>query len=230
MAIRRPVLRDEVEGMLLRRLLASQWEPGQKLSIDGLARELEVSPTPVREALVSLEHSGLVEYKTLKGYVVAPKLDSDSVRELIEARLVIEPVAIRKAYEGCSTFGSRLKSAFENHVDRLRDYEDGDDPDFQLAADHHRLDAEFHHVSFECAGNRYLLKIIDTLQPLSHRMRQTWHGSEGAIGFDALDALREHKIILDQVVAQNIEGAQEALRAHLLAVQDRSLRAIKGQT
>src|SRR5699024_384705 len=57
MAVRRQVLRAEVEELILQRLLESRWAPGSRLSIDGLARDLEVSPTPVREAMVSLERS-----------------------------------------------------------------------------------------------------------------------------------------------------------------------------
>src|SRR5690625_5591325 len=75
MAIKRQVLRAEVEELILERLLESRWSPGSRLSIDGLARDLEVSPTPVRGAMVSLERSGPVEYVALRGYAVAPMLD-----------------------------------------------------------------------------------------------------------------------------------------------------------
>ena len=68
MAVRRQVLRAEVEELILQRLLEARWPPGARLSIDGLARDLEVSPTPVREAMVSLERSGLVEYVALRGF------------------------------------------------------------------------------------------------------------------------------------------------------------------
>src|SRR5699024_2349671 len=86
MAMKRRVLRAEVEELILERLLESRWSPGSRLSIDGLARDLEVSPTPVREAMVSLERSGLVEYVALRGYVVAPMLDVEQMTELLDAR------------------------------------------------------------------------------------------------------------------------------------------------
>src|SRR5699024_10807268 len=89
MAIKRQVLRAEVEELILERLLESRWSPGSRLSIDGLARDLEVSPTPVREAMVSLERSGLVEYVALRGYVVAPMLDVEQMTELLDARKVV---------------------------------------------------------------------------------------------------------------------------------------------
>src|SRR5690625_5952809 len=95
MAIRRQILRDEVAELLLQRLLEARWAPGSRLSIDGLARDLEVSPTPVREAMVSLERSGLVEYVALRGYVVAPMLDVEQDRK--RTRLNSSHVAISYA-------------------------------------------------------------------------------------------------------------------------------------
>ena len=58
--LRRRVLRDDVHEILLDRLLSGVYQDGQTLAIDSLARELGVSPTPVREALAWMEHTGLV--------------------------------------------------------------------------------------------------------------------------------------------------------------------------
>lgn len=94
MAVRRQVLRAEVEELVLQRLLESRWAPGSRLSIDGLARDLEVSPRPAREAMVSLKRSGLVEHVALRGYVVAPPLDAEHMTELLDARKVVESAAL----------------------------------------------------------------------------------------------------------------------------------------
>src|SRR5699024_759432 len=84
--------------------LESRWAPGSRLSIDGLARDLEVSPTPVREAMVSLERSGLVEYVALRGYVVAPPLDAVHMTELLDARKVVESAALGRAFQDHDAF------------------------------------------------------------------------------------------------------------------------------
>ncbi|MDO5644524.1 MAG: GntR family transcriptional regulator [Dermabacter sp.] len=225
MTIRRQVLREEVHEMILRKLLEARWEPGARLSIDGLARELSVSPTPVREAMVSLEASGLVEYQSLRGYVVAPRLDAQAIDELIDARLVVETTALSRAFAAGETFRADLRDAFDAHVDLLRAFEEGEAPDYELIRAHYQADWEFHQVFIAHADNRYFDRIMGVLRPLSHRMRQTWRGDEGAIGFDALDALREHRIILDRVLDRNHDGALEALREHLAAVRFRSMQA-----
>src|SRR5690625_7686072 len=85
MAIKRQVLRAEVEELILQRLLESRWAPGSRLGIDGLPRDLEVSPTPVRAAMVSLERSGLVEHVAMRGYEAARPLDAVHSTETLDA-------------------------------------------------------------------------------------------------------------------------------------------------
>src|SRR5690625_5318982 len=119
MAIKRQVLRAELEELILERLLESRWSPGSRLSIDGLARDLEVSPTPVREAMVSLERSGLVEYVALRGYVVAPMLDVEQMTELLDARKVVEAAALNRAFENFEALLTDLEAAQDRKSTRL---------------------------------------------------------------------------------------------------------------
>ena len=119
MAVRRQALRAEVEELILERLLEARWMPGARLSIDGFARDLEVSPTPVREAMVSLERSGLVEYVALRGYVVAPMLDAAQMTELLDARKTVEAAALNRAFENVGVLlddlGEGLRRAWRGH-------------------------------------------------------------------------------------------------------------------
>ncbi len=95
--VSRQVLADHVYEELLASLMDGRLEPGAAVSIDGTARELDVSPTPVREALARLEHTGMVRRVALKGYRVAPMFTREDFAELMEARLAIEPVNARLA-------------------------------------------------------------------------------------------------------------------------------------
>ena len=72
-------------------------QPGMRLSIDGLARELQVSPTPVREALFRCEAEGLVVRRPNAGYTVAPLLDREGLLNLYDIRLLLEPEAAARA-------------------------------------------------------------------------------------------------------------------------------------
>ncbi|WP_114856229.1 GntR family transcriptional regulator [Brachybacterium sp. YJGR34] len=223
MAIRRQVLRDEVEELILQRLLEAHWAPGSRLSIDGLARDLEVSPTPVREAMVSLERSGLVEYVALRGYVVAPMLDDAQITELLEARKVIELAVLDRAFEDFDDFLADLEAAHSHHEDVLVRIEAMGEPDYALLREHFQADSAFHQTLYRHADNRYLAQMFESLSTHTHRMRQTWEG--GPVHLDAREALQEHALILEKVRRHHHDAAMTALSDHLDAVLSRSLQA-----
>lgn len=225
MAVRRKVLRAEVEELILQRLLESQWPPGSRLSIDGLARDLEVSPTPVREAMVSLERSGLVEYVALRGYVVAPPLDAEHMTELLDARKVVESAALGRAFRDQDALLLDLEEAYRIHAEVLSRIDEAGSEEYALLNEHFRADWAFHQVFFAHAQNRYLRRMVENLSTYTHRMRQTWSG--GPDTFDGHTALHEHGLILEKVRQHNHDGALLALTAHLDGVLARSLNGVE---
>lgn len=226
MGVRRQVLRDEVQEMILERLLESRWAPGARLSIDGLARELDVSPTPVREALVSLERSGLVEYAALRGYVVAPMLTAEQITELLEARRTVETAVLSRALEDWEVFVADLERAHAAHVEVVERIHAAPALAYELVREHFQCDWEFHQTWFNHAQNRYLRQMVETLRPHTHRMRQTWEG--GPPELDADEALNEHARILEKVRERNHDGALRALTEHLDNVLMRSVALSEG--
>ncbi|MFC7376532.1 GntR family transcriptional regulator [Brachybacterium sp. GCM10030267] len=221
MAIRRQVLRDEVEELMLQRLLESRWAPGSRLSIDGLARDLDVSPTPVREAMVSLERSGLVEYVALRGYVVAPMLDTEQITELLEARKTIELAVLDRAFEDWDALVADLEAAQARHAEVMARIDAADEVDYELVREHFQADWGFHQTLYKHANNRYLAHMFESLRTHTHRMRQTWEG--GPMQLDAREAYEEHGEILEKVRRHHHDAALKALADHLDAVLTRSV-------
>ena len=115
--VSRQVLADHVYEELLASLMDGRLEPGAAVSIDGTARELDVSPTPVREALARLEHTGMVRRVALKGYRVAPVFTREDFADLMEARLAIEPVNARLA---CARLNPHRLAELEQTVTALK--------------------------------------------------------------------------------------------------------------
>lgn len=105
--LQRKVLRDDVYDAILELLMSGEITPGTSLGIDPLARRLGVSPTPVREAMVQLEGTGLVERTALRGYRVADPLTAAQLAEIIDARVILETGAIERL-SGASTPYSHL--------------------------------------------------------------------------------------------------------------------------
>lgn len=203
----RRVLADEVYDAVVAMIMDRDIEPGERVSIDRLARELNVSPTPVREALARIESEGLVLKQPLKGYTATPVLDEDGLRQLFEMRGLIEPFAAARAAiaiapeqaerlrEIVATMGEDIEEAA---LERFEGYRD-----FVL------LDASFHRIIAEASGN---LLLADTL----HRLRPHLHQYRVYLEHHAIaETVEEHLAICQAVVAGDPDGASAAMQEHL---------------
>lgn len=215
--ITRKVLRDDVYDELLERLLDGEYPPGTALSIDRLARELGVSPTPVREALVQLEHTGLVSRAALKGYRVAAPLSAAQMAELIDARSIVEVAAMERAAEHADELVPTLRAAHDHHATVVASLGPAGASARGMRA-YFDADWQFHLLIVEASGNRYLGQMLEGLGAHVHRLRQ----SVGAGVSDAQHALAEHAAILEALAAGDEKGAVAAMRDHLAAVKTRA--------
>lgn len=225
--IERRGLRDHVYERILELLLSGGLEPGTRLGIDTIARELDVSPTPVREAMVQLERTGLVTREALKGYRVAPPLGTDQLAELFDARLMLETTAARMAAPATAEMLEDLRSAQQRHA-RAGDAVAGAlargrvDP--ALTAEYFAADTEFHDVVLHHSRNRYLAQMSETLGAQVHRMRQT--ALQGVP--DVEEAVAEHAAVLEAYASGDAETPVAAMHRHLENVRERSLRFESG--
>lgn len=221
--IQRRALRDQVYDSILQMLLLDQVAPGQRLAIDTIARELNVSPTPVREALVHLEQTGLVKREALKGYRVAEPLDAEQIEELFTARLTLETAAAQLAGNSSESLAAELSAAHEHHLALGAEieeiYKNGGRVSLRMTQEYFAADAHFHEVLFAHCGNRYLTSMYAQLNAITHRMRQAAHSGPA----DAREALAEHEAILAAFERGDVAGATSATRAHIEAVRNRSL-------
>jgi DNA-binding GntR family transcriptional regulator len=221
--VARRALRDGVYDAVLELLLDGTVPPGASVGIDALARQLGVSPTPVREAMVQLEHTGLVTRAALKGYRAAPPLSSRAMAELVDARTVLELAAVRGAVPMTNSAVQELKAAHTDHMlsaDNVKQVTaKGESPAWSDMRRYYDADWAFHRVILSHCGNRFLLQMADSLSPQVHRLRQSvGHGLT-----DVDQAVAEHALVLRAVAAGDRQAAEEGMRAHLLAVRARSL-------
>src|SRR5690606_3970739 len=90
-------LSEHVHQALLQMLVQGVLKRGMVLRIDLLAKTLDVSPSPVREALARLATTGLVLHEPRKGYTIAPPIERKQLAELNDARRPIEVAALGQA-------------------------------------------------------------------------------------------------------------------------------------
>jgi DNA-binding GntR family transcriptional regulator len=89
-------LREQVVDVLLNELRSGEFAPGERLTEQGLAERLDVSRTPIREALNQLMEQGLLQARPRGGYVV-PSPTVEEIRQIIAVRMLLEPPAVRMA-------------------------------------------------------------------------------------------------------------------------------------
>uniref|UniRef100_A0A942Y968 GntR family transcriptional regulator n=1 Tax=Neobacillus citreus TaxID=2833578 RepID=A0A942Y968_9BACI len=213
-------LRDRVYDRVLEVLMGHDVEPGMRLSIDGLARTLGVSPTPVREALVQLERTGLVTREANKGYRVAPPLGGEQLEALFDARLIVESGAVDLAARGdVEALRSRLDAALAVQAavaEEIAEVGVGEASE-ELMARFFRSDWDFHQVLFDATRNPFLEEMSDIITTRVHRMRQIVGGGDD----DTERAVQEHRSILD-ALAVSPSAAVSAMRVHIDNVRVRS--------
>ncbi len=200
----RTPLADDVHEHLRGWIIDAVREPGIRLNVEAVARSLEVSPTPVREALVRLEAEGFVTKEPLRGWSITPPLDAKSLDDLYELRLLLEPWAAGQAARRVAA-GDRDRLVAELATCPTAPPEGGF-ADYRAIVDH---DTRFHDLLLEIAGNEEVRQAFARTNCHLHVFRLTYGSKMGA------QALDEHRRIVDAVVAGDATAAAEAMRHHL---------------
>jgi DNA-binding GntR family transcriptional regulator len=200
---------ETIKGLIMDHAVA----PGDRVTIDALARQLGVSPTPVREALARLESDGLVRKRPLAGYTTTPLLTRAEFDELFEMRLLLEPAAARRAA------GAGLATA---DTDLLREEADLPDPTagatgYASFAAFTAQDARFHDLVAELAGNRMLHEYVTRLHA-----HLRLHRLDFPLTHYGVSAVEHHRVV-DAVGAGDPDAAAAAMRVHLSAARQRHL-------
>jgi DNA-binding GntR family transcriptional regulator len=198
---RRVLLSAHAYTELKHRLLVGDFPLGQRLAETALAELLEVSRTPVREALSRLHAEGLVEPLPDGGFApVAP--DLHSISELYEIRRSLEFAAIgrgghdRDALEG-------LRDDWASMVAPGSDDECG--PDFVL------LDESFHVRLARASGN---LSLVDFLVGVNERIRIV-RMHDFLTADRVTKTITEHHRIVSHLLDRRTRQARDALSRHL---------------
>ncbi len=213
--LQRSTLGEDVYDTLRALILEHNLQPGERINIDALARELAVSPTPVREALARLEADGLLRKQPLVGYTVSPLLTRAEVANLFEMRLLLECAAASWAAERASAADhAQLSLCAAQEVEKV-------DDDGQWRAAFTSLDARFHDLVALAAANPMLHDSITRLHAHLHLHRLHFPLEETTV------TLHEHRQIAAAVRAGDPDAAATAMRVHLTRARSRHLKSFQ---
>lgn len=195
-------LTELVTENLRERIVTGEFDLGSQLSESRIAKDLEVSRTPVREAINRLEMEGLLIVEPQKGSFVF-NLEPEELAKLCDARVCLETTALTHAVQNRS---DDLHVALKECVDQMTLAREADDVAKYLA-----LDTEFHQHLFDCADNRFL---NDAYQAISLKMaairtRLGGHPEHMAKSY------REHQELVEAVKSRDLDLALNILRSHI---------------
>jgi DNA-binding GntR family transcriptional regulator len=204
------VLAGPVYDALKERIMDQVSPPGSRLNIDALAAELQVSPTPVREALARLAAERLVVFEPFKGYSVSTLLSPRLVADLMHVRRLLETEAARLAT-------ARIMVPDLMAMERLiTEMETGGTGSWSRGyRKFNLLDQRLHELLVSAADNPFLL---DAWRSLNIHI-QLGRFYQDFTDTDQCDTCAEHYALHKALSERDPEAAVRAVEAHLRATE-----------
>lgn len=207
--------REYAYRMLRDNLISFELKPGSTASVYELSEQLGVSRTPVREALLELNRSGIIEVYPQRGNVVS-YVNFDMANEARFLRMALERAIVERVCE----------LATEQD---LKELELCLEMEAVVAKNHHperelQLDNEFHEKLFQIAGMPRLAHVSDSLSVHFDRIRN--------LRLTAIDdnrVLKEHQEILEAIRQRDKNRAIKAVETHLSGYTKEEQCAIKAK-
>lgn len=203
------IIREQIYNRIKQEIVFGNISPGSRVLEGRLAKRINVSRTPVREALHVLEMEGFLESFPRVGYRVR-QVTYEEGMEIHEIRAVLEPLAAKKAIE----------SEDQDYIDVLKQ----NLAKSKIAAKQElctflRYDAEFDEIIVRASGIKTLLSVWGTIrQRLNLYRMEAQHALE-----TRLKSVEGHRLIFECLKARDSKGAKKAIEKHL----EDSKRALK---
>lgn len=205
-------LTDLVFAAIRDQIVDASLPPGSSVSEAMLAKELTVSKTPVREALLRLRRIGLVEPTTRGLRVTLPS--ALTVRHAFEYRAALESGTA--TYAAALATPEQLDTITHLAAKSLDHANDGDQTGFR------RTDHRFHVAVADASGNDFMRSAVDDAFVLTMALRQR----DVSLVRDFVPDALEHLEIADALRARDSAAASALLAAHALRIMDQLLDAM----
>jgi DNA-binding GntR family transcriptional regulator len=201
-------LTTDVYEQIVAELVSGKLGPGDRLVLDKLAEQLDVSRTPVRDALQRLLAEGIVELSGRRGYVVRHLTKTD-IANNYEARLAVECYAAERVAE----LGHEAISKVRDALDQARGLALNDP---QSSFEANRM---IHRAIVEAIDNALMLTCFDLIwgQAMSGHV---YHDFFVARGYDRF--IEEHEQLIEVLALGEPDKARDAMRLHITSGRDRT--------
>jgi len=183
-------------------ILNNELTTGVVYNEKSLARDLGISRTPVREALLELASKRLVKFLPQKG-VIINTFSSKDIEDVFEIRTALEAFSIKKT---CLNHKNIDISILKKHLDEQKKAVKGQDAHRFMAADR-----KFHIDLTKLTNNNYLTDMMNEIRDIIHLMGVKALGIKGRMA----EVVKEHENILKAVEKGDSIKAMEQMENHL---------------
>lgn len=207
--------KDYAYTVIKERIIVGELTPDEPIVEEGLASELEISRTPLREALQRLEIEELV-VRQMNGRLKVASLSIKEVKEIFTIRAMLEEIVVIEA----------TVKATERDISNLRHivlmieetFKTGNIDDILFYG------SKFHTTIYELSDNKTANKILHQLNDHIHRYQRL-------IPIQNVDRLKrsitEHQQILEFMIKKDAESASSTMKEHIHNSLDSVLQAFK---
>ncbi len=186
------------------RIVAGVLSPGSRVNIAALSKELNISPTPLREALKKLIPEGLVVYKSRVGYAVRVL----TLHEYLQVSEIHQALEIHLVRELAGTPGLLDQDGLHRINDELDALARNGDADGVA-----RKNDAFHGKLYETYPNKLMISRLRELFEAVRPQRDMMYRSNAFL----LRVADEHRRILGGIAAKDPDTAARAMRAHYVS-------------
>jgi DNA-binding GntR family transcriptional regulator len=211
-------LHEQTYKALRESILKGELAAGDRLIETQIAEQLQVSRTPIREAIRQLQREELITADEL-GWLRVTTVSPTEATHLYDCRMALETLAVTSACQNATDSQLKKLKSLVTQVEKLFKQKDSKPSSSQLLD----LDYQFHRTIAQCSGNNYLVFLLDQVfaKMALLRVQTTRHNPR------VLEIRTEHQLLMEAIVSRDIEAATQAIQSHLTASKARVVQELE---
>ncbi|MFE4194831.1 GntR family transcriptional regulator [Paenarthrobacter sp. NPDC056912] len=200
-----------VYGELKRQILSLELKPGERIYEPAMATVLQVSRTPLREAIRRLISESLLEQQPTGG-VLVPALDETVISELYDVRAALESLMAREACANASPADlEELQGLVARNAAMV-----------EFADEAMKYGVALHAAIARIAGNSWALRFHEQIASQVQRYRYFTNNAPERRD----EALANHRLLVEAIASKDPEKAAKIAFDHVIGARDETLRVI----
>jgi DNA-binding GntR family transcriptional regulator len=207
---------DHVFEHLKLSIIKEDIKPGTRLVESRIAEMLDVSRTPVREAIHKLERGGFVKKLPKAGFII-PELTIEEIEETFGIRAVLEAYAARLAAE---KHEEKDLLMLERKIKKYQDCLNHNSENIDELAD---CNTQFHEVLYSLSKSPKLIKMLKDIGAQIFRFRHLILKQKNM----AEKSNEDHRIMLEFIKKKDAESVERVVKKHILGGKEAVLKEVK---